>query len=64
MAATIVIEAPHQGLYWKQAVTISSFELKPLKKGIPAMARQLMRKVQWVMGMYLRRPPISAISLL
>ena len=28
------------------------------------MARQAMRNVQWVMGMYLRSPPIALISLL
>ena len=42
---------------------ISSFELKPEKNGIPAMAKQLMRKVMLVIGIYLRRPPIIAISL-
>ena len=63
MAAMPVMIQPTTGLYWKQAVMISSFELKPEKNGMPAMARQEMRNVQWVMGMYLRRPPMSAISL-
>ena len=64
MAAIPVIIQPTTGLYAKQAVIISSFELKPEKKGIPAIAKQLMRKVILVIGMYLRRPPIIAISLL
>ena len=63
MAAMPVMIQPTTGLYWKHAVMISSFELKPEKKGIPAMARQEMRKVTCVMGMYLRRPPMNAISL-
>ena len=55
---------PITGLYWKQAVRISSFEKNPENGGIPAMARQAIRKVMWVIGMYLRRPPMVSISLL
>ena len=55
---------PTTGLYCMQAGIISSLELKPEKKGIPLMARQDTRNVMWVTGIYLRRPPISAISLL
>ena len=64
MAATPVMIQPTNGLYWKQAVMISSFDEKPEKNGIPAMARQEIRKVMCVTGIYLRRPPIADISLL
>ena len=43
---------------------ISSLEKKPDKPGTPAMAKQQIKKVMWVMGMYLRNPPIALISLL
>ena len=62
MAATPVIHQPQTGEYSKQAVIISSLELKPEKNGIPAMARHEMRNVMWVIGMYLRKPPIVDIS--
>ena len=64
MAATPVIIHPHTGLYCIQAVRISSFEKKPENGGIPAIARQEIRNVMCVIGMYLRKPPIMAISLL
>ena len=64
MAAIIVIIHPMAGLNWKQAVRISSFEKKPENGGMPAMARQAMRNVQCVTGIYLRRPPMADISLL
>jgi len=34
------------------------------KRGMPAMARQAAKNVMWVMGRYLRNPPISYIKLL
>lgn len=49
---------PRNGENWKQAAMISSLEKKPLKGGMPAMARQPMRKHTLVIGMYLRSPPI------
>lgn len=58
-----VITQPIVGLYWKQAARISSLEKKPENGGIPAMARQAIRKVICVIGMYLRNPPIADISL-
>ena len=64
MAAIPVIIHPIAGLNWKQAVRISSLEKKPEKGQMPEMARQAIRKVMWVTGMYLRNPPIALISLL
>ena len=52
------------GLNWKQAVNISSLEKNPENGGMPAMARQAIRKVICVIGIYLRSPPIADISLL
>ena len=46
------------------AVRISSFEKKPEKGGIPAIAKHAIRKVMCVMGMYLRSQPMADISLL
>ena len=63
MAGTPVIHQPQTGEYSKQAVMISSFELKPEKKGMPAIARHEIRNVMCVIGMYLRKPPIVDISL-
>jgi hypothetical protein len=37
---------------------IASFEKKPANGGIPASAREPTTAVQYVMGMYLRKPPI------
>ena len=59
-----VITHPITGLNAKQAVRISSLEKKPENGGIPEMARQAIRNVQWVIGMYLRKPPMVLISLL
>ena len=64
MPAIIVMTQPITGLKAKQAVSISSFEKKPENGGMPEMARQAMRNVTWVTGMYLRKPPIVDISLL
>ena len=64
MAAIPVIIQPTTGLNWKQAVRISSFEKKPENGGIPAMAKQAIKKVMCVIGMYLRKPTIALISLL
>ena len=36
----------------------------PAKGGTPAMARQAIKNVIWVMGKYFLNPPISFISLL
>src|SRR3712207_5505567 len=63
MAAITVITQPIVGLYPKHAARISSFEKNPENGGMPAMARQAIRNVQWVTGMYLRNPPIADISL-
>ena len=41
---------PRNGENWKQAAMISSLEKKPLKGGMPAMARQPMRKHTLVIG--------------
>ena len=59
-----VIIQPIAGLNWKQAASISSFEKKPLSGQMPAMARQAMRNVMCVTGIYRRRPPMADISLL
>ena len=40
----------------------SSFDQKAASGGQPAMARHDTRKVQWVVGMYLRRPPMRRMS--
>ena len=58
-----VISHPIAGLNAKQAVRISSFEKKPLRGQMPAMARQATRNVACVTGIYLRRPPMADISL-
>ena len=46
-----VITHPMTGEKAKQAVRISSFEKKPLRGQIPAMARHATRNVKWVSGM-------------
>ena len=63
MAAITVIIQPITGLNWKQAASISSLEKKPENGGMPAIARQAIRNVMCVIGMYLRKPPIADISL-
>ncbi len=50
-AAIPVITHPITGLKAKHAVRISSFEKKPLRGQIPAMARHATRNVKWVSGM-------------
>ena len=64
IAAMIVMIVPMTGLNLKHAAKISSFEKNPEKGGIPEIARQAIRNVQWVIGIYLRSPPIVDISLL
>ena len=59
MPATIIIHTPQNQWLAKQAVRISSLEKNPANGKMPAMARQPKRNVMWVMGMYLRRPPIA-----
>ena len=51
MPAMRVITQPITGLKAKQAERISSFEKKPLRGQMPAMARQATRKVTCVRGM-------------
>ena len=41
---------------------ISSFDQKPASGNTPALASEAIRKVQKVIGMYLRRPPIFWMS--
>ena len=60
----MVIIHPIAGLYTNAASKISSLEKKPENGGMPEMAKQEMRKVICVMGIYLRIPPIALISLL
>ena len=55
---------PMTGLKPKHAVNISSLEKNPENGTMPAMARQAMRNVMCVTGIYLRNPPIADISLL
>ncbi|CUP99747.1 Uncharacterised protein [Segatella copri] len=49
---------PINGENWKQAEIISSFDQKPANGGIPAIAKQPMRKQMLVIGIYLCRPPM------
>ena len=48
----------------KALATISSFDQNPASGGTPASAREPMMNVAYVIGMNLRRPPISNMSLL
>ena len=55
---------PINGENWKQAEIISSFDQKPANGGIPAIAKQPMRKQMLVIGMYLCKPPMYSLKLL
>ncbi len=55
---------PRKGENMNVAERISSLLKNPERGGMPAIARQATRNVMCVTGMCLRKPPISAISLL